>query len=253
MLSTSLPAAAAEKKQADLRFTPAPFPKGFVWGTATSSYQIEGAVNEDGRGPSIWDTFCKEPGKIRDGSSGDVACDHYHRYKEDIGLIRELGAKAYRFSIAWPRVFPEGTGKPNPKGLDFYNRLVDELLANGIEPYATLYHWDLPQALQDEGGWEARSTAEAFAEYARLCYARYGSRVKLWATFNETIVFIGHGYINGCHPPAVRDPARAIQACHHVFIAHAMAVKQFRESGIHGEIGFVNVLQPHLSLSPLCF
>ena len=137
-LSTSLPAAAAEKKQADLRFAPAPFPKGFVWGTATSSYQIEGAVNEDGRGPSIWDTFSHTAGKIEDHSNGDRANEHYHRYKEDVQLIKSLGVKAYRFSIAWPRVFPEGTGTPNPKGLDFYNRLIDELLANGIEPYATL-------------------------------------------------------------------------------------------------------------------
>jgi beta-glucosidase len=139
------------------RHAPAKFPQGFVWGTATSSYQIEGAVNEDGRGRSIWDTFAHTPGKIEDGSNADRANDHYHRYKEDVGLIRDLGVKAYRFSIAWPRVFPEGSGAANPKGLDFYNRLVDELLNNGIEPYATLYHWDLPQALQDRvGGWHPR-------------------------------------------------------------------------------------------------
>src|SRR5262249_14717805 len=144
-----------------------PFPPGFLWGTATSAYQIEGAVNEDGRGPSIWDTFAHTPGKIKDGTTGDVAIDHYHRYRDDVQLLRALGTKAYRFSIAWPRVFPDGIGAPNPKGLDFYNKLIDELLANGIEPFATLYHWDLPQALQDRvGGWESRETPRAFADYA---------------------------------------------------------------------------------------
>jgi beta-glucosidase len=145
----------------------ATFPKGFVWGTATASYQVEGAVNEDGRGPSIWDRFVQVPGMISDGSTGDTACDHYHRYKEDVQLMKALGTKAYRFSIAWPRVFPDGTGKPNPKGLDFYDRLLDELSAAGIEPYATLYHWDLPQALQDRfGGWTSRDTSKAFADYS---------------------------------------------------------------------------------------
>ena len=149
--------------------TPASFPKDFLWGTATSAYQIEGAVNEDGRGRSIWDTFAHTPGKIEDKTTGDRANDHYHRYKEDVGLIKALGVKAYRFSIAWPRVFPDGSGKPNPKGLDFYNRLVDELLANGIEPYATLYHWDLPQAQEDRvGGWRSSETSRAFADYAGM-------------------------------------------------------------------------------------
>jgi beta-glucosidase len=163
------PANSANPKQKQVagRHAPAGFPRDFAWGTATSAYQIEGAVDEDGRGRSIWDTFAHTPGKIEDKTTGDFANDHYHRYKEDIGLIRELGAKAYRFSIAWPRVFPEGTGKPNPKGLDFYDRLVDELLKNGIEPYATLYHWDLPQALQDNGGgWENPDTPKAFGDYA---------------------------------------------------------------------------------------
>ena len=168
------------------RHAPAPFPKDFVWGTATSSYQIEGAVNEDGRGRSIWDTFAHTPGKIEDGSNGDRANDHYHRYKEDVGLIRDLGVKAYRFSIAWPRVFPEGSGAPNPKGLDFYNRLVDELLKNGIEPYATLYHWDLPQALQDRvGGWQSSDTSKAFADYAGYVAERLSDRVKNIFTLNE--------------------------------------------------------------------
>ena len=171
------PTGAAAQAAAE-RPAPASFPKDFVWGTATSSYQIEGAVNEDGRGRSIWDTFAHTPGKIEDGTTGDRANDHYHRYKEDIGLIRELGAKAYRFSIAWPRVFPEGTGKPNPKGLDFYDRIVDELLKNGIEPYATLYHWDLPQALEDKvGGWRSSETSKAFGDYAGLVAARLSDRV----------------------------------------------------------------------------
>src|SRR6201989_2633495 len=146
---------------------PAKFPAGFVWGVATSAYQIEGAVNEDGRGPSIWDTYAHTPGKIRNAETGDVANDHYHRYKDDFALMRALGAGAYRFSIAWPRIFPNGTGQPNPKGLDFYDRLLDELMANGIEPFVTLYHWDLPQPLQDRhGGWQSRETSKAFADYA---------------------------------------------------------------------------------------
>ena len=155
------------------------FPRDFLWGTATSAYQIEGAVNEDGRGPSIWDRYAHTPGKIADRSNADVANDHYHRYKEDVQLMKALGAKAYRFSIAWPRVFPEGTGSPNPKGLDFYNRLLDELLANGIEPFATLYHWDLPQPLQDRlGGWMSRDTSKAFADYAGYVAERLSDRVK---------------------------------------------------------------------------
>ena len=145
------------------------FPSGFVWGTATSAYQIEGAVDEDGRGVSVWDTFARTPGRIKNNHNADVANDHYHRYKEDVQLMKALGARAYRFSVAWPRIFPEGTGTPNTKGLDFYDRLVDELIANDIEPFATLYHWDLPQALQDRGGWESRDTAQAFADYAGYC------------------------------------------------------------------------------------
>ncbi|MGH2808247.1 MAG: family 1 glycosylhydrolase, partial [Actinomycetota bacterium] len=171
------------------------FPAGFVWGVATSAYQIEGAVNEDGRGPSIWDTYAHTPGNIANDENGDIANDHFHRYVEDVALIKEMGAAAYRFSIAWPRIFPEGTGTPNVKGLDFYNRLVDELLATGIEPYATLYHWDLPQALQDAyGGWQSRETAEAFGEYAGYVAEHLSDRVKHFFTINEfhTFVDIGH-------------------------------------------------------------
>ena len=169
-----------EAKPAADRNASSSFPNGFVWGTATSSYQVEGAISEDGKGRSIWDTFTHTPGKIEDGSNGDVANDHYHRYKEDVGLIKELGAKAYRFSIAWPRVFPDGDGAPNPKGLDFYDRLVDELLANGIEPYATFYHWDLPQPLQDRfGGWQSAKTSAAFATYAGYVAERLSDRVRI--------------------------------------------------------------------------
>jgi 6-phospho-beta-glucosidase len=225
------------------------FPKHFLWGAATAAYQVEGAHDADGKGPSIWDRFSHIPGMTYQNTNGDVAVDHYHRFREDVELMAEMGLQSYRFSISWPRLLPDGRGEVNEAGVKFYSDLIDALLAHNIVPMITLYHWDLPQALQNEGGWEARSTAEAFEEYARLCYDRFGSRVKLWATFNETIVFIGHGYITGSHPPSVKDPARAIQACHHVFIAHALAVKAFREKAIHGNIGFVNVLQPHTPLT----
>ena len=199
------------------------FPPGFVWGTATSSYQVEGAVNEDGRGPSIWDTFTHRSGKIEDGSTGDRANDHYHRYKEDVRLIKELGAKAYRFSIAWPRVFPDGDGPPNPRGLDFYNRLVDELLANGIEPYATLYHWDLPQALQDRvGGWRSRDTSKAFGDYAGYVAQRLTDRVKNIFTLNEVGRFLPFGYALGVDAPGLTlPPAEVNQARHHVAVPRA--------------------------------
>lgn len=212
------------------------FPPGFVWGTATSSYQVEGAVNEDGRGPSIWDTFTHTSGKIEDGSTGDRANDHYHRYKEDVRLIKELGAKAYRFSIAWPRVFPDGTGTPNPKGLDFYNRLVDELLANGIEPYATLYHWDLPQALQDRvGGWRSRDTSKAFGDYAGYVAQRLTDRVKNIFTLNEVGRFLPFGYALGVDAPGLKlPPAEVNQARHHVALAHGLAVQAIRAKGRAG-------------------
>ena len=218
------------RKPAAERHAPAPFPKDFVWGTATSSYQIEGAVNEDGRGRSIWDTFAHTPGKIEDGSNGDRANDHYHRYKEDVGLIRDLGVKAYRFSIAWPRVFPEGSGAANPKGLDFYNRLVDELLKNGIEPYATLYHWDLPQALQDRvGGWQSSDTSKAFGDYAGYVAERLSDRVKNIFTLNEAGRFLNFGYGWGIDAPGLKLPSGELnQARHHVVLAHGLAVQAIR-------------------------
>src|SRR5438105_6445391 len=219
-----------EAKQAPDRHAAASFPNGFLWGTATSAYQIEGAVDEDGRGRSIWDTFAHTPGKIGDASNADRANDHYHRYKEDVGLIKQLGVKAYRFSIAWPRVFPEGTGAANPRGLDFYNRLVDELLKNGIEPFATLYHWDLPQALQDKnGGWESRDTSKAFADYAGYAAEKLSDRVKHFFTINEFGAFVELGYPIGIHASGLKlPPGRFNQTRHHAVLGHGMAVQAIR-------------------------
>src|SRR5258705_2965315 len=222
--------------------TPAPgrhgasFPNGFLWGTATSAYQIEGAVDEDGRGRSIWDTFAHTPGKIRDHSNADRANDHYHRYKEDVRLIKELGVKAYRFSIAWPRVFPGGTGAPNPKGLDFYDSLLDELLTNGIEPFATLYHWDLPQSLQDRfGGWQSSETSRAFADYAGYVAERLSDRVKNIFTLNEAGRFVNFGYGWGIDAPGLKlPPAELNQVRHHVALAHGLAVQAIRAHGRAG-------------------
>lgn len=212
------------------------FPKGFIWGTATASYQVEGAVKEDGRGPSIWDTFSHTPGKVANNATGDVANNHYHLYKSDVQLMKALGAKAYRFSIAWPRVFPNGDGPPNPKGLDFYNRLVDELLANGIQPYATLYHWDLPQSLQDRfGGWEGRETSKAFADYAGYVAARLSDRVKQIFTINEFGAFIEVGYRWGIHAPGLKlSGQRLNQTRHHAVLGHGLAVQAIRASAKPG-------------------
>ena len=212
------------------------FPSGFLWGTATASYQVEGAVAEDGRGPSVWDTFSHTAGKVVNNATGDQADDHYHRYKEDVQLMKALGVKAYRFSIAWPRVFPQGSGTPNPKGLDFYSRLVDELLANGIQPFATLYHWDLPQALQDRvGGWESRDTAQAFGDYAGYVAERLTDRVRYIFTINEFGAFIELGYRVGIHAPGLRLPAgRFNQTRHHGVLGHGLAVQAIRARGKPG-------------------
>ena len=188
------------------------FPDGFLWGAATAAYQIEGAWNEDGKGPSIWDTFSHAPGRIQDGDTGDVACDHYHRWAEDVALLIDLGLGAYRFSTAWARVLPQGTGQPNARGLEFYDRLVDALCARGIRPFVTLYHWDLPQALEDRGGWGSRDTATAFGAYAALMGQRLGDRVKDWITLNEPFAVTLMAYILGTHAPGVQDPALAFQA-----------------------------------------
>jgi len=191
------------------------FPKDFVWGAATSAYQIEGAWNEDGKGKSIWDTFSHIPGKVANNENGDIAVDHYHRYKDDIRLMADLGLKAYRFSTSWTRILPDGTGKVNKKGLDFYDRLIDELLKNKIEPYVCLFHWDLPQALQDKGGWPARETADRFADYARIVFDRLADRVKFWATVNEPWVAAFLGHAQGIHAPGICDYSQAYQSAHH--------------------------------------
>jgi beta-glucosidase len=207
------------------------FPDGFVWGAATASYQIEGAVREDGRGPSIWDTFSRTPGRVHAGHTGDVACEHYHRYVEDVALMADLGLASYRFSIAWPRIQPDGTGPVNVKGLDFYDRLTDELLGKGIDPVATLYHWDLPQTLEDLGGWANRLTAEAFAEYAQIMYARLGDRVGTWTTLNEPWCSAYLGYASGRHAPGRREPAAAFAAVHHLLLGHGLAARALRSAG----------------------
>jgi beta-glucosidase len=211
------------------------FPDGFLWGTATSAYQVEGAAQEGGRGPSIWDTFTQQPGRIRDGSNGQVSVDHFNRYREDVALMKAMGARTYRFSIAWPRVFPEGRGTANPRGLDFYDRLVDALLAAGVEPYATLYHWDLPQALQDRGGWESRDTAEAFGEYAGHVARRLTDRVRQVFTVNEMQTFVEQGHETGNFAPGLKlPPGRLNQVRHHAVLAHGLAVQAVRASGRRG-------------------
>jgi beta-glucosidase len=229
------------------------FPDGFVWGAATASYQIEGAARVDGRGESIWDRFSHTPGRVRDGDTGDVACDHYHRYRGDVALLARLGLKAYRFSIAWPRILPAGTGAVNEAGLDFYDRLVDELLAHDIAPFATLYHWDLPQALEDTGGWPARATAEAFGEYAAIVAARLGDRVRSIATINEPWVAAELGYRRGEHAPGRTDPDAAIAAGHHLLVGHGLAMQAIRAAAPAVMAGIVLNLGPihPVTLHPL--
>jgi beta-glucosidase len=233
-LGTSAGDAAAQSRENNASMRR--FPDGFLWGTATASYQIEGAWNEDGKGESIWDRFAHTPGKIQNGDTGDVALDHYHRYKDDVALIKSLGAGAYRFSIAWPRIFPEGAGAPNLKGLDFYSRLVDELLANGIAPFATLYHWDLPQALQDRwGGWESRDTANAFADYCSYVAEKLGDRIRHYFTINEFTIFAELGYGSGVFAPGLKlPPARLNQLRHNTVLAHGLAVQAIRAKAQEG-------------------
>ncbi|MEV7227020.1 GH1 family beta-glucosidase [Polymorphospora sp. NPDC051019] len=204
------------------------FPTGFTFGVATSAYQVEGAADTGGRGPSIWDTFTHEPGQIADGSTGDVACDHYHRYPEDVALMAGLGTDAYRFSVAWPRVQPDGTGPANPTGLAFYDRLVDTVLAAGIDPVATLFHWDLPQALEDRGGWMDRDTAYRFADYSALVAAALGDRIKLWVTLNEPVVHMTYGYAMGVHAPGRMMLFDAFPTTHHQLLGHGLAVAAVR-------------------------
>ncbi len=220
------------------------FPDDFLWGAATAAYQIEGGWNADGKGESIWDRFCHTPDHIENGDTGDVACDHYHRWREDVALMQRLGLSAYRFSVSWPRVIPAGRGAVNPPGLDFYDRLVDALLAAGIQPFLTLYHWDLPQALQDMGGWGARDTCGYFADYADRLARRLGDRVRHWATFNEpwVVAFVGHQY--GWHAPGLQDEALTLQVAHHLLVAHGLATQALRAADARLQVGIVLNTRP---------
>ena len=220
------------------------FPDGFVWGTAASSYQVEGAWNEAGRGLSIWDIFCRTPGKVWRGETGDVAADHYHRWPEDIQIMADLGLNAYRFSTAWPRILPEGSGRVNPAGLDFYDRLVDALLAKGITPYVCPYHWDLPQDLQDAGGWPNRDIVKHFSDYARVVAQRLGDRVVNWLPHNEPFVAAVLGYLTGEHAPGLQDPAAALAAVHHLLLSHGYAAEAIREVVPTARIGIAANVSP---------
>jgi beta-glucosidase len=222
----------------------AAFPPTFVWGTATAAYQVEGAATEDGRGESIWDRFSATPGKVSNGDTGAVACDSYHRYAEDIRLMRALGIGAFRLSVAWPRILPDGTGRVNQAGLDFYDRLVDELLSNGLDPYVTLYHWDLPQVLEDRGGWPVRDTVDAFAEYTEVVAARLGDRVRHWITQNEPWVVSWLGYGLGYHAPGRKSERDALAAGHHVLLAHGRAAEVLRREAPGAEVGITVDLVP---------
>ena len=213
------------------------FPTDFVWGAATSAYQIEGAVSEDGRGLSIWDTFVRQPGRVVNGEHAEVAIDHYHRYRDDVRLMADLGLGAYRFSVSWPRIQPDGSGAVNAKGLDFYSRLVDELLGRGIDPWVTLYHWDLPQALEDAGGWPSRETSKRFADYAAVVHDALGDRVSNWSTVNEPWCSAFLGYASGEHAPGRRDPAQAVHAAHHLLLAHGLAAQAMRAQRADTKIG----------------
>ena len=215
------------------------FPAGFVWGSATSSYQIEGSRYLDGKGDSIWDTFSRQPGRIKDGSNGDVAIDHVRLYRQDVALMAELGLDAYRFSISWPRVHPKGGGSVNSAGLDFYDKFVEELLGAGITPMPTLYHWDLPQALEDKGGWLNRDTAKYFADYTQSVIDRLGDRVQTWTTLNEPFVSANHGYVTGEHAPGITSRAAGFAASHHLLMAHGFAGQAIRELAPNARLAIV--------------
>lgn len=234
--------------QAGVRELPAvsrrDFAADFRWGCSTASYQIEGATAEDGRGESIWDRFCATPGRIRDASSGAVACDHYHRWPEDLDRARDLGLNAYRFSVAWPRIFPQGRGAPNRRGLDFYSRLVDGMLERGLEPWATLYHWDLPQALEDRGGWSERDTVMAFVEYSETLGRHLGDRIKCWITHNEPWCTAMNGHLEGVHAPGRTDAKTALQVSHNLLLSHGLAVAALRGRVAHARIGIALSLHP---------
>jgi beta-glucosidase len=226
------------------------FPPGFLWGVATSAFQIEGGADQDGRGESIWDRFAATPGRIEDASDARVACDHHRRWREDLALLRDLGVNAYRFSIAWPRVLPRGRGAPSAAGLAFYDRLVDALLEAGIRPFVTLHHWDLPQPLQDEGGWGSRATAEAFVELTEAVAMRLGDRVRHVATHNEPWCIATLGHERGEHAPGLRDPALALRVAHHVLLSHGWAVRALRRDAPAAEAGIVLNLVPDYPASP---
>jgi len=225
------------------------FPPGFTWGVSTASYQIEGAVSEDGRGTSVWDTFSHTPGKVRDGDTGDVACDHYHRYPEDVALMADLGVGAYRFSVAWPRIQPTGEGPANAAGLDFYDRLVDSLLASDIDPLVTLFHWDLPQPLEDAGGWLNRDTSARFGEYADLVAQRLGDRVKLWITLNEPVIVTSLGYVLGIHAPGRTGVPNAFPVLHHQLLGHGLAAAAIRRHSTAG-VSLANNYTPAWAVGP---
>ncbi len=215
-----------------------PFPADFLWGAASAAYQVEGAWDVDGKGMTNWDQFVRIPGKTFKGTTGDVAVDHYHRYKEDVRLMAEMGLKAYRFSVSWARIFPNGRGEINEKGIAFYDELINELLSYQIEPILTLYHWDLPQALQDEyGGWESRRIIEDFTAYSIECFKRFGDRVKYWVSLNEQNIFTSHGYDEGSHPPGLQDTKLFYQVNHHANLANASVIKAFRQYVPDGQIG----------------
>ncbi len=220
------------------------FPEGFLWGASASSYQIEGAVGEDGRGPSIWDTFSAVPGNVVNGDTGEIACDHYHRYPEDVALLKRMGARAYRFSVAWPRIQPDGTGPANPQGLAFYDRLVDALLEAGIEPWMCLYHWDLPQALEDRGGWRNRDSAAWFGDYAQIVMSHLSDRVRHVVPTNEPNVVVLVGYIMGAHAPGRRSRQDAVAAIHHLNLAHGEAVAAARSIDPGLQVGPVVSMAP---------
>jgi beta-glucosidase len=226
------------------------FPKDFIWGAATASYQIEGAWDEDGKGESIWDRFSHTPGKVENGDTGDVACDHYRRWRDDIALVKELGLRAYRFSVAWPRILPDGRGEVNQTGLDFYSQLVDALLEVGIEPFITLYHWDLPQILQDEGGWPVRGIVDAFTEYADIVSRALGDRVQKWITLNEPWVSAFVGYSMGHHAPGHTNQDEAIAASHHLLLSHGRAVPVIRANCPEADVGITLNLSPQEPASP---
>ena len=221
-----------------------PFPQGFTWGAATAAYQIEGAAAADGRGPSVWDTFSRTPGKVRGGDTGDIACDAYHRYPEDVALMASLGLGSYRFSVSWPRIEPAGRGAVNQRGLDHYRALLDELAGHGITSAVTLYHWDLPQTLQDEGGWAVRDTAGRFAEYAAIVAEALGDRVTQWITLNEPQVVASHGYRTGEHAPGMRDAAAAAAATHHLLLGHGLAAQAVRAAAPGTPVGITFDLHP---------